>query len=354
MGIIQRTLQQSRVAHAGGITAIPTNSPKYNEYLYGIRQGSYVNLLAETAVGKTAYGRHNYVHTPYEYFLKVNDPQKLDVFFVDFSLEIAAEANMAAAISRKAYMDYQMVIPPASIFKWGDNSLTEEQSRVVYSPEYEAYFDAFQRKCVVIDGEVGPELFHDVLLETAKRMGRFEREGRSITQCGEWTPHNPNLYVIVLLDTVNLAETNENYATVKLAIDRMSRLAVLFRNKCKFFFCFLQQISAEIAATDRSRYGITTPILRDAEDSRRPGKDANIVLALYEPLRHMKEGQETFKDYDMTQLKSWLRTLHILKHREGVMNRYIPLKAYGAVSYYEQLPYGKDMTVQDYLQATRY
>lgn len=354
MGVIQRTLALSNAGNSGGITAIPTNIPKYNEYLYGVRQGSYVSLIAETAVGKTGLGRHLYVHTPYEEYLRVNDPSKLDILIGDFSLEIAAEANMAAAISRKAYMEYQMVIPPSAIFGWGDNKLTERQKALVHSPEYEAYFDAFQKKCVVVDGEVSPTLFHDICFEIAKRTGTFEKEGRWIHECGVWTSHNPNMYIIILLDTVNLAETDERYPTVKLAIDRMSRWAVLFRNKCRFFLCFLQQISAEIASTDRSRYGITSPILRDAEDSRRPGKDANIVLGLYEPIRHMKEDQTVFKGYDMNQLQSWLRTLHILKHREGVMNRYIPLKAYGATSYYEQLPYAKDMTQQDYVNATKY
>jgi hypothetical protein len=352
MGVIQRTLQLSNTGNNGGITALKTNIPKYNEYLYGVRQGTYVNLLAETAVGKTGLGRHLYIHTPYEEFLRINDPEKLDVFFIDCSLEIAAEANMAAAISRKAYIDYGKVIPPSAIFGWGENKLTEEQQTIVNS--YEEYFDTFQKKCVIVDGEIGPNLFHDILFEAAKRCGRFEREGNNINNCGTWTPNNPNMYIICLLDTVNLAETDERYATVKQAMDRMSRIAVLFRNKCNFFFCFLQQISAEIASTDRSRYGITSPILRDAEDSRRPGKDANIVLGLYEPIRHMKEDQTIFKGYDMTLLQSWLRTLHILKHREGVMNKYIPLKAYGAVSYFEQLPYAKDMTSTDYVNATKY
>lgn len=350
MGVIQRTLALSRAGNSGGITTIPTNVPKYNEYLYGLRHASIVNLLAETAVGKTGLGRHLYIHSPYEYYLKINDPSKLDVLFLDMSLEVSAEANMAAAISRKAYMDYQKVIPASNIFGWGDNKLTEDQARIRDS--YEEYFDAFQRKCVVVDGEVSPTLFHDVCMEAAKRCGTFEREGRWIKDCGAWTPHNPNMYIIGVIDTINLAEVEDG--GVKQAIDKMSRHAVLFRNKCRFFFCFLQQISAEIASTDRSRYGITSPILRDAEDSRRPGKDANIVLGLYEPLRHMKEDQTMFKGYDMEQLQSWLRTLHILKHREGVMNKYIPLKAYGAVSYFEQLPYAKDMTVQDYINATKY
>lgn len=349
MGVIQRMLAQSRAGNTpGSVTAIKTNLDKYNEYLFGVRQGSYVNLIAETAVGKTLVGRHLYIHTPYEEYLKVNDPAKLDVLFLDFSLEIADVVNAANAVSRRIYLDYQKVVPISAIFGWGDNKLNEAGQKLVDS--YEEYFDAFQKKCIIVDGEVSPKLFHEVCLEVAKRNGKFEKEGTTIAECYGYTPNNPKLYVIGLVDTVNLAEGD----AVKQSIDAMSRYAVLFRNKCNFFFCFLQQISAEIASTDRSRFGVTVPILRDAEDSRRPGKDANIVLALYEPLRHMKEDQTIFKGYDMTIMQSWLRTLHILKHREGVFNKYIPLKLYGACSYIEQLPYGKDMTELDYQKAVKY
>lgn len=81
---------------------------------------------------------------------------------------------------------------------------------------------------------------------------------------------------------------------------------------------------------------------------------SNVVLALYEPLRHLQNEQTTFKGYDLTILQNWLRTLHILKHREGIMNKYIPIKAYGACAYYEQLPYASQMTEADYQQATQY
>lgn len=351
MGVIERTLQLSKSGNSGNITSIPTNLPKYNEYLYGVRQGVLVNLIAETKVGKTSLGRHLYIHTPYEYFLQINNPSKFDLEVIDFSMEVAAEMNMASALTRKIYLDYGTVLDQAKIFGWGDNKLTTEQTTLVAS--YEDYFKEFQKKLVIVDGEVSTTLYHDVLMEVAKRNGKFEREGRWISDCGVYTPTNPNKCIIVLVDTVNLAEIEAGHTTVKSAIDKISRMSVLFRNKCRFFICILQQISAEIASTDRARYGIMSPTLRDGEDSRRPTKDANIVLGLFEPLRHLREGQTTFKGYDMERLQQWLKTLHILAHREGVMNKYIPLKSHGAVPYFEQLKPAREMTEQDYENATK-
>lgn len=268
MSIVRRTIALSDAGNKpGAIGAIPTNFSKYNEYLYGIRQHLLINVLAETAVGKTSWGRHTYLHTPYEYFLKINNPEKLDVEFLDFSLEIADTQNLASAISRKAYLEYGKVIPIAELFGWGDNKLTPENRKIRDS--LVPYFDAFEKKCTVVDGEVSPQLFHDVCFEASKRYGKWTREGINIANSYGWVPTNPNLYVIGLIDTVNLAEGD----AVKQTMDKLSRYAVVFRNKCGFTFILLQQISAEIQSTERGKFGITTPILRDAEDSRRPGKD---------------------------------------------------------------------------------
>lgn len=352
MSITQKTLDLSAQGHNGAITCIPTGIPKYDEYLYGIRQGTLINFLAETSVGKTSFSRDVYFHRAYEYFKQINNPELIDIELVDYSLEISPEINTAGAIIRKAFVDYQQVISLAQFFKWGDNRLSEDQARLVNS--YKEYFEEFENKLKVYDGEVSPTYFHDTMMEVAKRNGTFEREGRWISECGKYTPHNPKKFVIVLFDTVNIAETDSGHTTAKSSIDRISRLSVLFRNRCNFTIILLQQISAEIASTDRARFGITTPILRDAEDSRRPGKDANIVLALYDPLRHLKDDQTTFKGYNMDILRNWIKTLHILKHREGVINKFIPLKSHGVIPYYEQLPEANQMTEQDYVLSTRH
>jgi hypothetical protein len=353
MGITRRTLNLSNQGNSGKITAIPTNLPKYDEYLYGVRQGTMVNLFAETSTGKTALGRHLYIHTPYEYFLKINDPAKFDVLILDFSLEIAAEQNLAAAISRRAYLDYQRVIPPAAIFGWGTNKLTEDQAKIV--TDLGVYFEEFEKKLVVMDGEINPSTYHDVLFEAARRNGKFSNpDAKYISDAGVYTPNNPNLYVITVVDTVNLTEMEQGHTTVKSAIDRISRISVLFRNKCNFFICILQQINSDLASTDRARHGILSPKLTDGEDSKRPSKDSDIVLGMFDPMRHLKPDETMFRGYDVSILQSWLKTLHILKHRQGVNNKYFALKAYGACSYYEQLPSAKDMTEQDYIRSTKY
>jgi len=81
---------------------------------------------------------------------------------------------------------------------------------------------------------------------------------------------------------------------------------------------------------------------------------ADIVLGLYDPVRHMPEDQTLFRGYDMTILKSWYRSLHILKNRRGENNKVIDLKFDGAVGIFSQLPLAAEMDELKYRIATQH
>lgn len=353
--LVESTKQLIEQGQSDDLLAIPTKIEKLDQYVYGTRQKCMYLYGAESGVGKTTFVREKHMHVPYELYKEINDPTKLDLLFVDVSLEISPELNLGAAITRKAFIDYQKVIPLEKLFGWNKSAggkLSEEEITIINS--YTEYFEEFSRKLLVIDEDVTPTKYHDFLFEVAKRNGTFSKEGRWISDCGTYTPNNPNLYIIVMVDTVNLSETEPNYDTIKASIDKMSRWSVWFRNKCNMTVIFIQQFNADISGTDRKRYGITTPLLRDFEDSKRTTKDANVVFGLYDPMRHLKPEESIFKGYDILQLKSWFRSLHLLKNRNGHPNKFIPLKFDGAVGVFEQLPDAVNMDERAYQLATRH
>lgn len=358
MSLVQNTQKLIEHGQSDRLLAIPTGLPKYDTFVYGTRQGCYYLYGAESGVGKTTFVREKHMHVPYELCKAINDPEKLDVLFIDISLEISAEINLGAAISRKIFMDYQKVVPVEKMFGWNKKEhgkLTEEETALINS--YDSYFEEFTKKLFVVDEDVTPTKYHDLLFTVAKQHGSFSKEGRWISECGVYTPKNPNLYIIVLVDTINLSEIEPTHDTIKSSIDRISRISVWFRNKCNMTPIIIQQFNADISATDRKRYGVVTPLLRDFEDSKRTTKDANIVCGLYDPQRHIvqEEGKEkVFKGYDIEQLGSWFRSLHLLKNRNGRTNKFIPLKFDGAVGVFEQLPDAIDMDETAYRLATRH
>lgn len=351
MSIFKDTLSQIDEGMSGRVLHIPTGIPKYDETVYGTRQSCYYLYGAETGVGKTKFVREKHIYTPYDYFQTINNPNVFDVNFLDFSLEISAKENMAAAITRRLYLKERKLITPDQLFGWSSPISRDDRALI---DTYTSYFEAFEKRLFVFDEETTPNKYHDILLEYAKKVGKFKKEGRFISECEGYVPNNPNLYTIVLVDTVNLADMDSGHDTVKSSIDRISRLNVWFRNKCGFTFVVIQQFNAEISAVDRSRYGIKTPLLRDFEDSKRTTKDANVVFGMFDPMRHMKSDETTFMGYDIAILKSWFRSLHLLKHRNGPSNKFIPLWCRGAVGLFDQLPDPLNMGPDEYARYTRY
>lgn len=350
-GLFRSTLDLIDQGLSGQVLSIPTGLPKYDEYVYGTRKGCYYLYGGETGTGKTKFVREKHVYKVYDYYKAIGDTSRIDVNFLDFSLEISAQENMAAAISRKLYLDHSIVVPPERLFSWGGQLNPEIRQKVA---DMTPYFEEFENKLFVFDEETTPTKYHDVLMAYAKRAGTFQKEGRYISECDGYVPNNPNLYTIIIVDTVNLSDVEPTHDTIKSSIDRISRISVWFRNKCGFTPIIIQQFNAEISGVDRNRYGIKTPLLRDFEDSKRTTKDANVVFGLFDPIRHMKEDEENFMGYDITILKSWFKSMHLLKHRNGQANKFIPLQFKGAVGLFEQMPDARIMQPEDYVRYTRY
>lgn len=350
-GLFDKTLRSMEAGMSEKIQAIPTGLKKYDDYVFGTRQACYYLYGAETGVGKTRFVREKHIYTVYDYFKEINDSKKLDVCFLDFSLEINGEENMASAISRRLYIDKGIVLPPDKLFSWG-GKLSQEAFEQVKA--YKSYFEQFEKKLFVFDEDTTPTKIHDILMDYVKKTGKWDKEGRFISECEGYHPNNPNLYTIVVVDTINLADIEPPHDAIKSTIDRISRILVWFRNKCGITPIVIQQFNAEISAVDRNRYGIKTPLLRDFEDSKKPTKDANVVFGLFDPSRHMKEDEKSFAGYDIEILRSWFRSLHLLKHRNGPTNKFIPLQYKGAVGTFEQLPPASEMTPEKYTLYTRY
>jgi replicative DNA helicase len=316
---------------------IPTRLKKLDYFTTGIQQGNYWVIGAETNVGKTAFVRDQFIYQPFNYWLKNRD--KFNIKFIDFSLEMTAEDNLANFVVKDIYKDHKKVVSRSVLMSQGrtkdgaERKLNDEIYEMFIAQEER--IKEFEKHITIVDSEVTPGFYHDLLFEYAKANGTFENpDVKFIGKAGKYTPNDPTLLTIVIIDTINLADCEPNQ-TVKQTIDRISRINVWFRNVCRFTPIVIQQFNADISGTDRSRYGIKTPLLRDFEDSKRPTKDADIVLGLFDPTRH---DMEECAGHNVTILQNWFRSVHLLKNRNGEMNISEGLLFKGAVGMFEELP----------------
>lgn len=352
MSIVDETFGLIDRGRSGEVAKLKTNIPKLDEVIYGIKQGYTYLIGGATGAGKSSFARSIFIDNVYDQYKLINDSSKFDVKFLDFTLEIPPSLNLATTITRKAFLDYQKILPVNKLFSWTGTVLAEEDYRIVQS--YKDWAREYQRKFITVDSEVSPNLYHDILMEAAKTVGTFSREGRYIDECGHYTPNNPNLYMIVLFDTLNLAATDSEHTTVKSSIDRISKIGLRFRNKCNFIIVDVQQYNSDVQTTDRARFGVQGPTLKDFMESSGPTKDSTVVLGLYSPILYLRDEQTTWRGYNMEVLKNWLVSIHVLKNRYGQASRYIPCKFDGAVSLFTQLKAANEMGELDYIEATRH
>ncbi len=335
----KRAVERGR---AGKNVGLPTGLPAVDKHTLGLQRGNMVVVGAETSVGKTKYTRYCYMYVPYHYW-KHHYQDKYNLHFIDISLEQSTLENTTDHIVRDFYLKEKQVVTRADLLSMvaangGKEKLLDDETYQKLL-KFESQYDEFERHCTVLT-DATPNTIEKVLMDYAKANGTFENpNAQHLKTAGAYTPNNPDDVLVIHLDTINQVDLEKDYPDVKRAIDRSARLISQFCKRCNFVGIILQQFNAEISSTDRSRFGIATPLVRDFEDSKRPTKDGDVVLALFDPTRHE---QKTLFGYQVDKMKGWFRSLHILKNRNGFMNVVFGLQFKGAVGVFEQLPPAQD------------
>jgi hypothetical protein len=81
------------------------------------------------------------------------------------------------------------------------------------------------------------------------------------------------------------------------------------------------------------------PSLEGLGDNKTTQRDANIVLGLFAPDRY---NIEQHNGYDITFFRDRYRSMSILKDRDGIANKKLPLFFDGAVDFFKELPKADD------------
>lgn len=329
----------------GRNSGIPMGFNRLNRYI-GIRKKIYYLIGGLTGSGKTSFIDEAFVLSPYDWFISKENKTNIKLKIIYRSMERSRVYKLAKWTSRKIFLDQGILIPLSRLLSWNkDDKLTKDEHDLFLM--YKDYIDGLEDVITIIDGPENPIGIAKQLKEHALERGRIEDLDKYNKV---YIPDDPNEITLVVLDTMNLLKLTKEITSKKAAIDKMSDELRYARDFYGYSPVCVSQFNRDISNPIRIKAGDVEPQLEDFKESGQTQDDADVVMALFDPMRYNvldKSG------YDLNKLTDdfggkYFRSLRLIKNSYGEDDVRIGLAFLGQTGMFKELPRKKDITDSDY------
>jgi hypothetical protein len=251
---------------------------------------------------------------------------------------------MAKWVSRKIFLDQGIIIPVGKLLGWTEKMTKDEHDLFLY---YKDYVDQLSDIVTIIDGPENP-------VGIAKELKDYALQNGKIEQLDKWNkiyvPDDPSQITMVVIDHIGLLKLTAAQPTKKQAIDKMSDELRYARDFYGYSPVVVSQFNRDISNPARIKNGDVEPQLEDFADSSATQNDADVVMALFDPMRYKVADPS---GYDLDKLKDgygakYFRSLRLIKNSYGEDDVRIGLGFLGQIGMFKELPRKKDITDSDY------
>jgi replicative DNA helicase len=337
--VLKKAVENGLAGNNGGI---PMGFNRLNRYI-GIRKSMYFLVGGLTGSGKTSFIDDAFVLNPFDCYISQKDP-KIKLRIIYRSMERSKTYKLAKWVSRKIFIDQGIIVPVPKMLGWTDKMTKDEHDLFLM---YEYYIQAMEDVITIIDGAENPVGIAKELKEHAVQNGRIEQIDEYNRR---YIPNNEHEVTIVIIDHVGLLKLTKDQPTKKQAIDKMSDELRYARDFYGYTPVVVSQFNRDISNPMRIKNGDVEPQLEDFADSSSTQNDADVVLALFDPMRYKVADPS---GYDLMKLKDeygakYFRSLRLIKNSYGEDDVRIGLGFMGQIGMFKELKKKKDMTDADY------
>ena len=328
---------------AGKNGGIPMGFNRLNRYV-GIRKSMYYLVGGLTGSGKTSFVDDAFILNPIDWYLKNKDKTDIKLKIIYRSMERNRTYKIAKWVSRKIFLDTGIIIPVAKLLGWNDKMNAEEYKLF---DQYKDYIESMKDIITIIDGPENPVGIAKDLKEHALANGRIEQ----IDQFNKrYIPNDENTITLVVIDHIGLLKSIKDYPNKKALIDKMSDELRYARDFYGYSPVVVSQFNRDISNPIRIKNGDVEPQLEDFKDSSQTQDDADVVMALFDPMRYKVADPS---GYDLNKLKDdvgakYYRSVRLIKNSYGEDDIRIGLAFFGQIGMFKELPRKKDITDADY------
>lgn len=334
--------RQQRILN-GGVNTIPSPFKRFSRDFLGWEQSTYYIVTSFTKGGKTQLVSHLLFEALiYCYYNEKKTGVSVKILY--FPLEETKQRIMTRFYSWLLNKHFNIRISPSDL-RSSDNERPVPESILekINSDEFVDIVDYFEEH-VVFSEESNPTGMYKFCRQYAEEHGKvinktvkikdelgFEKEVQAFDK---YIPDNPDEYVLVLADTVNLIQTERGF-TKKQAIDKWSEYCILIRDRYNQSPINIQQQNTDNESIDSVKLNRTRPTTAGLGDSKYTSHDANIVLGVFSPFRF---GLKEYLGYPIDRFRDHFRTLEVLVNRDGELGGIIGLFFDGATCNWAELP----------------
>lgn len=354
--------------------------------LIGVRQATYTLFGGSTGSGKTTFVDQEYVLHAYDW-VKAHSEFKLKVLY--FSMERRKQYKLLKWTSYKIFQDHGIVLTTDQMQAYQELPEGLDKNDVMaLTQHYEPYFDAMMDDVIIMDGPTTPKSVYyyaqayayehgsyystyreagpdkpTLLMLNGKVIGDFatgswytDKVGKkkialTINHKGQemsitaheskYFPNDPNEFVLIILDHMGklLPEKGQDKWS---AISEMSASLGMLRDRFLYSPIAINQFNRSIGDIQRAklRGDDLLPQLEDFEGQAVTQHDADLILALFDPVRYKLD---RCQNYDIDKMRSpeghnRFRSVSILKNTTGVDQVHLGMNFTGEVGLFQGLP----------------
>jgi len=330
----QKLKQEVQLGIDGRNNGIPMGFDRLNKHV-GIRKSIYTLVGGNTGSGKTSFIDDAYVLNPFDWYIdSAKNITDIKLKIIYRSMERNSTYKLAKWISRKIFVDHGTIIPIGKLLGWTDKMTYDEHDLFLM---YEDYANEMKEVITLIGGPENPVGIAKELKEHALANGKIEQldEHNKV-----YIPNNPNEVTLVILDHIGLLKTTKTQPTKKEAIDKMSDELRYARDFFGYSPVVVSQFNRSISNITRLKNGDVEPQLEDFSESSSTQNDADVVLALFDPMRYKVADPS---GYDLGALRDeygnkYFRSLRLIKNTFGSDDLRIGMGFLGQVGMFKELP----------------
>ncbi len=279
---------------------------------------------------------------------------KLDIFY--FSLEESRSKIIKSEICKYIHTKYGITISVKQLSSVGRyNTIPSEYFPMI--EEAEQHVNDFLSRVHIIDTVRNATGIYKKVRDHALNIGTYYDKngvplsaqemsnvrngvGEDFKKVSYYKKHNDRHYVIIIVDHLSLLEPEKGESLHSTMGLMSSKYFLHFRDKFGFTPVSVQQLTSAKEAIEVNFQGKTIeeklePSLDALANNKETQRDANVILGLFNPDRYKIQIHD---GYDIRKFRDRYRSLKILKDRDGVADKKLPLFFNGAVDFFKELP----------------